>query len=295
MNVVYFSGGERGRVCLQSLVRSPCVIRGVVAAGTDAQLEVLCREHGLALYVDPNPNTLVFANLLASLRADVFVCSGYNRILKPLIFRIPSRGTLNLHGGRLPEYRGAAPINWQIINGEVVGGCCVLFMDEGIDTGPIAKQELYPITENDTHRSVLDKTFEIFPTILRQVLEDMESGTLSVVEQRREDGCHYSRRVPDDSRIHWRSHADRDVHNLVRGMQGPYPHAFTMWRDEEIQVERTTLLRDTVKGISGRVALTRGSGVIVICRDRGILVEEIRIRGQGVKPREVVRPGDQFS
>ena len=295
MNLVYFSGGERGRVCLKNLVRSPCEIRGVVAAAADAELAELCRKHDLELYVEAKPNTSVFAQLLVSLRADAFVCSGYNKILKPLIFRIPALGTLNLHGGRLPEYRGAAPINWQIINGEIVGGCCVLFMDEGIDTGPIAKQELYPIAEDDTHQSVLKRTLEIFPRLLLGVLKDMEAGTLSVVEQSRQDGCYFSRRIPQDSRILWCSLTARDVHNLVRGMQGPYPHAFTTWNGEEVQIERTVLLSDSVKGVPGRVALTRDTSVIVICRDRGILVEEIRFRGRSLRPRDVVKPGDHFT
>ena len=295
MKIVYFSQGERGRVCLENLLQSHHRVVGVVAADADPFLEQLCARNGLTLCVEPKPNTPAFADRLRSFDADVFVCSGYSRILKPLIFTIPPRGTLNLHGGRLPEYRGAAPINWQIINGEAVGGCCVLFMDEGIDTGPIARQELYPIAEDDTHRSVLDRTLRMFPRLLREVLDELEAGTLRVMEQRRDEGCHYSRRFPDDSRIDWSRQTDRDVHNLVRGMQGPYPHAFTMWRDEKVEIERTRPLVEAVCGTPGRVALTNGDGVIVICRNRGILVDQIRFRGACLSPRGIISIGEKFS
>jgi methionyl-tRNA formyltransferase len=294
MNVVYFSNGQRGIVCLRDLLRSAHRIRGVVASGADPELERVCVEHDLPLHIEPKPNTPVFADRLASMGADVFVCSGYNRILQPLIFTIPPRGTLNLHGGRLPDYRGAAPINWQIINGEVMGGCCVLFMDEGIDTGPVARQELYPIGEDDTHQSVLDRTLEIFPRLLREVLQEMDAGTLKVAEQDRDEGCHYSRRFPEDSRIHWCFQTDREIHNLVRGMQGPYPHAFTERHDEKMEIERTTLLGETVKGIPGRVVQTKGDGVIVICRNRGILLNEIHFRGTYSSARQVIKVGEKF-
>jgi methionyl-tRNA formyltransferase len=294
MKIVYFANGERGRVCLQALLASRHHIAGVVAAGGDAELEALCRSHAIPVHVEPHPNTPAFAHQLASLDADVFVCSGYNRILRPLIFTIPPRGTLNLHGGRLPEYRGAAPINWQIINGEAVGGCCILFMDEGIDTGPIARQELYSIGDDDTHQSVLNRTLEIFPRLLLDVLEELDAGRLRPVPQPSGDGTYYSRRFPEDSRIDWSSQSDREVHNLVRGMQGPYPHAFTMREGDKIDIECTSILADAVRGVPGRVALTRGQGVIVICRDRGILVEDIRLHGRSLKPRDVLKPGDRL-
>lgn len=294
MRIAYFCGGARGLACLRQLLRDGHTIAGVVASSGDPELERQCREHGLTLLVERQPNSEPFAARLAALGADLFVCSGYNRILKPLIFGIPPRGTLNLHGGRLPDYRGAAPINWQIINGESEGGCCVLFMDAGIDTGPIARQERYPIAPDDTHQSLLERTLDIFPRLLADVLRDMERGVLQAVPQDPGAGCHYSRRYPEDSRIDWAALSDREVHNLVRGMFGPYPHAFTERDGERIEIERTSLLADSVKGVPGRAALKRPEGVVVLCRNRGLLVEEVRHRGRRLPAREVMAIGDKF-
>ncbi len=295
MKIVYFSKGVRGTVCLAAALRAGHRIAAVVAGGPEQDLESLCRDNHLSLHAPANPNTLEFAELLGTLDAEIFVCSGYNRILKPMIFNIPHRGTINLHGGRLPFYRGAAPINWQIINGETVGGCCVLFMDEGIDTGPIIRQELYPITEDDTHASVLDKTLIIFPELLTEVLQGIENDNIRPLKQNLEEGCYYTRRYPDDSRINWRDMSDVQIHNLVRGMQGPFPHAFTFRENEKIEIEHTVLLKEDIKGVSGRVSLKRDDGVIVLCRNRGLLVNEIRIRGETLNPAYIFKMGEMLS
>ena len=295
MNVVYFSKGARGRVCLAALTRTAHRVVAVVATDPEADLTALCRDYGIQLLVERNPNTESFAGQLRALRADVFVCSGYSKILKPIVFSIPPKGTINLHGGRLPQYRGAAPINWQIINGERVGGCCVLYVDEGIDTAPILRQELYDISSDDTHQTVLDRTLEIFPRILVDVLDDIERGSAAARPQSREEGCYFSRRYPDDSRIAWAGQTDEEVHNLVRGMWGPYPHAFTTLRGEKLDVERTSILAETIRGIPGRVALKRDDGVVVICRNRGVLVREVRRDGAVLPARDVLRTGDTVS
>ena len=139
------------------------------------------------------------------------------------MFDLPPLGTINLHGGKLPEYRGAAPINWQIINGETSGGCSIIYVDEGIDTGDIIAQEIYPIEAHDTHASILEKTLEIFPRLLIQVLEQIENGTVKAQKQDPHAGSYYIRRYPSDSEINWDRLTDIQVHNLVRGMFGPYP------------------------------------------------------------------------
>jgi len=295
MKIVYFSKGVRGTVCLAEVLRGGHTIAAVVTSGRDDELKSLCESNKLPLYIPENPNTVELAGLLKTLNAEMFVCSGYNKILKPLIFKIPTLGTINLHGGRLPFYRGAAPINWQIINGETVGGCCVLFVDSGIDTGPIIRQELYPISEDDTHQSVLDKTLRIFPKLLTEVLQDFENGNIHASDQNLEDGFYYTRRYPEDSRINWRTMTDIQVRNLARGMHGPFPHAFTFRENEKVEIESTALLKENIKGVSGRVVLKRDEGVVVICMNRGIVVTEIRIRGETLNPRYIFNIGEMLT
>lgn len=295
MKIVYFSKGVRGTVCLAEVVRHGHTIAAVITNGRDDELTSLCESFHLPLHMPQNPNATEFAELLKAFDAEIFVCSGYNKILKPFIFEIPPRGTINLHGGQLPDYRGAAPINWQIINGETVGGCCVLFMDEGIDTGPIIRQELYPIRGDDTHRTVLEKTLQIFPRLLIEVLQDFENSNIHAVKQNPQGGSYYTRRYPEDSKIDWQTMTDLQVHNLVRGMQGPFPHAFTFRAGEKIEIEYTAILKEDIKGVSGRVPLKRSEGVVVICRNRGILVKEIRMGGEVRNPLAIFNLGEMLT
>ena len=292
MNIVYFSKGIRGIACLEAVLQAGYTVAAVIGSGRDDELNTLCEMNNLPLHMPEKPNTLEVAELLKTFEADIFVCSGYNKILKPIIFNIPRLGTINLHGGRLPFYRGAAPTNWQIINGENEGGCCILFLDEGIDTGPIICQESYQIAEDDNHQSILEKVLKIFPRLLVNVLHDFENDNIHSVEQNLDEGCHYTRRYPEDSRINWQTMTDVQIHSLVRGMNGPFPHAFTFRGDEKVEIDRTALLKEEIKGVSGRVPLKRNEGVVVLCQNRGILVKEIRIKGEKLNPRKFFNIGE---
>ena len=90
-------------------------------------------------------------------------------------------------------------------------------MDEGIDTGPIICQESYPISENDNHQSILEKVLKIFPRLLVNVLRDFDNNNIHSVPQNLDEGCYYTRRYPEDSRINWQAMTDVQIHNLVRG------------------------------------------------------------------------------
>ncbi|MCJ7717691.1 MAG: hypothetical protein MUO54_14390, partial [Anaerolineales bacterium] len=225
---------------------------------------------------------------------DLFILCGYNKILKSLIIDIPPLGTINLHGGKLPEYRGAAPINWQIINGETTGGCSIIYVDEGIDTGDIITQEIYPITAEDTHASVLEKTLNIFPPLLEKVLQQIESESVKAVKQDPLEGRYYTRRYPRDSQIDWQIMDDIQVHNLVRGMHGPYPAAFTHLGNLKIEIDKTRLMEEDIMGAAGRVSTKRGKAVIVMAKNQGIVVEEVTVNGKSVDPVEVMKIGDDL-
>ncbi len=294
MEIICFLKGSRGEVCLTEMLRSGHDVVAVVTSGVDEKLQAICSEHNLPLHNADKPNTPQFAETLKSINADLFILIGFNKILKPIIFEIPPLGTINLHGGRLPQYRGAAPINWQIINGERVGGCCILFVDKGIDTAPIIQQELYEISEEDTHQSVLEKTLQIFPRLLLSVLGDFERSSAQATPQDLNEGSYFARRHPEDSKINWNAMDDLQVHNLVRGMQGPYPHAFTYRAGEKVEIEYTSLLDQEITGISGRVVAKRNNGVIVVCQNRGLLVTEARVNDKLVKPNDVFKLGDML-
>ncbi len=286
MKIIYFSSGIRGITCLKYLIKKKFHIITVIYVSDDMELVKLCRMFEIKMIKNDLPNTKIFSEKLKTLDADLFILSGYNKILKPIIFTIPPLGVINLHGGRLPQYRGAAPINWQIINGEKIGGCCILFVDTGIDTGPIIRQQLYSIESEDTHISILNKTLKIFPRLLGVTLEAIESGTALGIPQDPQEGCYYTRRCPIDSEINWFLKNDIQVHNLVRAMYGPYPSAFTFCSGIKIEINETQLLNEEIRGISGRISMKREDGVVVICRNRGLLLRKIKVVNKYLQPQK---------
>lgn len=260
MKLAYFSHGPRGRACLQALEASTHEIVGLVGVEEADYLVEASEKAGAPLRRAPEPRDAAFTRQLEEWDADIFVCSGYNRILPPAVFDMPPEGTINLHGGRLPEYRGSAPLNWQLINGETVGGCAIIYLDAGIDTGPILEQQLYEISRDDTHRSLLRRTNDIFQSLLITVLDDIETGRAEPTEQDESRAGYYPSRYPRDSEIDWTRMSDEDVYNLVRAMDGPYPSAFTRLAGETIEIENAILCERSVYGPPGRVARreTRG-------------------------------------
>lgn len=294
MRLVYFSKGLRGSLCLKASLEAGQTIAAVVGVTPEAELDTLGKEAGFPVIYPTRINSPEVLEQLKAFQADCFVLSGYNKILKKPLIEIPPLGTINLHGGKLPEYRGAAPINWQIINGEEIGGCCIIYVDEGIDTGDIIAQEIYSITPEDTHASVLEKTLDIFPALLVKVLREIEAGTVKATAQNPEEGSYYCRRYPRDSRIDWKGLTDSQVHNLVRGMHGPYPAAFTYRGDQKVEIEQTRLLSETIRGVPGRVPHKRGRSVVVLAANRGILIDEILIEGNRIDPAVFFQIGDDL-
>jgi len=294
MNIVYFTKGQRGSTCLAAILEKGYSVNAVIGVVREEEIDRLAKKHGIPLVLLDKVNSPDSVQRLKDFTPDLFILCGYNKIIKKDVIEIPPLGTINLHGGKLPEYRGAAPINWQIINGETTGGCSIIYVDEGIDTGDIIAQEIYPIEPDDTHASVLKKTLDIFPRLLLQVLAQIEKGTVQAQKQDPLAGNYFGRRYPRDSMIDWEEMTDIQVHNLVRGMFGPYPAAFTYRDGVKIEIDRTELLEDTVSGSPGRVERIYGGDVVVTARNRGLLVKQITVNGAILEPSTWLMIGDDL-
>jgi methionyl-tRNA formyltransferase len=296
MRIVYFGNGLRGVRCLNALMEDRREVCAVVGHGESTDVLTAARENGLKTYWPEKVNDPAFLEELRKYGPDLFVLSGYNKILKKALIHIPTHGVINLHGGKLPEYRGVAPINWQIINGERIGGCCLLYVDEGIDTGDIIEQQSYRIEANDTAEDIIRKQLDLFPAMLIRAVKAVEEDSVGAVAQDADAGAYYTRRYPKDGRIDWRLMKAGQVHNLVRALRGPYPPAFCLYGGEKVAILKTRNVPQKIAGVAGRIALKRDGGVVVIAEDRGLLVQEIAFPydGAGVSPAEIFTTGDDL-
>ena len=294
MNIIYFGNGQRGVHCLEILLKEKYNISAIVGHIGDSDVVRLGKKHRIPTL---QPRKINENNIVGKLREyspDLFVLAGYRQILKKDLINVPKFGSFNLHGGKLPEYRGVAPINWQIINGETKGGCCIILLDEGIDTGDIVEQAYYDINVNDTAADIIDKQLEIFPPMLIRSIENIRRNKLTRVKQDLSVGAYYTRRYPKDGKINWHNLNAKQVHNLIRALNGPYPPAFCNYNGERYNILSSRLLDEKIMGLSGRIALRNKNGTVVIAKDKGLLITDIS-RQDGTKcSHKIFKLGDDL-
>lgn len=293
---VFFGKGARALACLRAMAAGPGAPILVVTLPGDQALAALAGELGLPVMAPARVNDPAFLAELAALDPDLFILAGYTQIVRREFLALPRRGTINLHGGRLPYYRGGSPINWQIINGETVGGCAIILVDEGVDTGPILAQQLYDIGPDDDAGQATQKTLEIFPPLLVTVIEHIAAGQERPQPQDPLHGTHYCKRYPQDGEIIWHRMSAAQAHNLVRALNGPgLPGAFTFLEGSKLAIHQARRLPGAYAGPPGRVAHKLPEGSVVMCQDTGLLLCQVSLPPGETRqhPNQVLRLGGQ--
>lgn len=202
-------------------------------------------EKGLKILQPEKLKNPDFVEDLRLLKADIQVVVAF-RMLPEIVWNMPPMGTINVHGSLLPQYRGAAPINWAVINGEKETGVTTFKLQHEIDTGNILLQESFPIGENETAGEVHDRMKEIGAQLLVITIKGIVDGTLlekpqKLVESNELTGAglkHAPKIFTETCRIHWNNPVTV-VHNLIRGVS-PFPGAFTMLNGKTFKIFKAT-------------------------------------------------------
>jgi methionyl-tRNA formyltransferase len=181
-------------------------------------------EHNLPVLQPTNLKSPEFLDELKTYRADLQVVVAF-RMLPEAVWRMPRLGTFNLHASLLPKYRGAAPINWAIINGEKETGVTTFFLQQEIDTGEIIFQEKVSISDTDTAGTLHDKLMHIGAKTVLKTVQAIEKGTVKTYPQNNEDACAAPKIFKNDCLIDWHN-TNEIIYNKIRGLS-PYPTAFT--------------------------------------------------------------------
>ncbi len=211
---------------------------------------------------------------------DLIFSVGWRRLLPKSIFSIPKFGVLNLHDSLIPNYRGFAPINWSIINGEKETGLTIHYIDEGIDTGDIILQKKININFEDTAFDVYNRLLDLSTELFQNVIHMIEKNMIQPQSQKTmSQGFFCSRRFPDDGKIDWKQ--DRVcIYNLIRALCDPYPNAFFIFNSEKYFVKNAKLIDDDYRGPSGKICAIRDGGIIVTCgnsyvKNQALLISKI--------------------
>ncbi len=273
MKIVFWIKGSRGVRCLTRVIESGYDIDLLVLQqqrGKQWYIEAvkLGQEHGIRVIEPEDPNDSETERALRSRAPDLFVLAGYGKIVKPNIISIPKVMCINLHGGKLPEYRGSSPMNWVLINGEEKFGISIIKLDSGVDTGDVIMARSFPIEQNSIIRELHEMADEVFPEMLVEVLRQLEDGTFSLKKQEISKARYYPLRFPDDGLIFWDMFTAKQIHNRIRALAEPYPCAFTYYQDRKVKLLSSKLRKTDFFGEPGRVYLKKRGKLLVCAMDK---------------------------
>ncbi len=243
----------------------------VKQAALDLGLEVIEAEN----LTDPG-----FIDRLKELNADIFFVAAF-KILPAEVFSIPSAGTVNLHASLLPDYRGAAPINWAVINGDTVTGLTTFFIEETVDTGDIILTETVAIDPDETAGELASRMKVIGAGLSSKTVEFIEKGSGPGQKQPAQGNRPAPRLFKKDGLIDWSGDA-RSIHNKVRGMN-PAPGAYTDWTKGPLKIHRTAIFDDTAQGNPGSIIdASPRKGPVVSCGTGSLRILELQPPGKKI-------------
>ena len=219
-----------------------------------------------------------FLEDLKSLRPDLIVVVAYGQILTSSVLSIPPRGCVNVHASLLPKYRGAAPIARAILGGEARTGVTTMFMDKGMDTGPILLTEETEIEDSDTMGTLHDRLAKMGAHLLGRTLDGLEQGTITPRPQDSSQATYAPKVEKEEGRINWEIPA-RQLFNLLRAFD-PRPGAFTLWGNRVLKLFLPKLVEMEAAEIPGTVAQAAANGVRIATSDGYLLVGELQLENR---------------
>ena len=208
---------------------------------------------------------------LQSFQPDVIVVVAYGKILPKAVLDLPRLGCINVHGSLLPKYRGAAPIQWTVINGDGTGGVTTMFMGEGLDTGDMLLKAETPVGAEETAGQLFDRLKDLGADLLLETLEKLEQGTLTPVPQNEEDATHAPMLSKELSVIDWSKPA-RELHNLIRGLN-PWPSAYSYLDGKKLKIHASRVVEGS--GEAGK-AFAKDGNLLVYCGEDALELTEIQ-------------------
>lgn len=235
--------------------------------------------HGLPVWQPRLKGQADIVEPLRQLRPDLIVVVAFGQLLSQAILDIPTLGALNVHASLLPRYRGAAPINWAIINGDDLTGITLMWLTLQMDSGDMLLQEAEPILEDDTAGSLGERLAAKGAGLLARVLPDLQRGHQTRTPQPKEGVTFAPVLTKNLQRLDF-SRPAVQLHRLIRGLD-PKPGAFTYYQDKVLKVFRPRLAMPLSSAPTpGTVLEVSDDGALVACGDRGLWLQELQLAGR---------------
>lgn len=256
-------------------VTQPDKPRGRGLSPLPSPIKLLALENGIPVLEPSKLKGESFMERLHALGPDLIAVVAYGKILPPAILKLPPKGCVNLHASLLPRYRGAAPINRAIVNGEKETGVCTMLMDEGMDTGDMLICERVPIGEEETAEELAETLSEKGAAVLLKTVELILRDALKPVPQDDSLATYAPVLRKEDGRVDW-TKSSSEIKDQVRGLY-PWPGAFTAWKGALLKIHRGMAIVGAATGSEpGAVLDTGRDGLLVACGKGAFAITELQ-------------------
>ena len=236
-------------------------------------------EYDIPVYQPQRARDEEFIEELKNLNPDVIVVVAYGQILPESILNIPKYGCINVHGSLLPKYRGAAPIQWAVLDGEEKTGITTMYMEKGLDTGDMIDKAEVVLDKKETAGSLHDKLMVLGADLLLETLKKLEDGTAVREKQNDEESCYAKMLSKDMGQIDFTKSA-REIECLIRGMN-PWPSAYTFLNGKTLKVWKCSVESGNCgKETPGTIIGVDKKGIHVACGTDKLILEEVQLEGK---------------
>ena len=239
----------------------------------------LALEHNIEVLQPERISDDSFCDLMKQMAPDILIVVAFGQILRRCLLDIPKFGAINIHASLLPKYRGAAPIQWAVLNNESVTGLTVMRMDEGLDTGPMLFQEELMIGENETAGQLHDRLASLSGDLMVRSLEKMAGKPIEEIPQDSSLSSYASKIGRDISLIDWTMDAEQ-ISAQIRGLD-PKPGAYTRLSGKEIKLFSPGIInKDIQTAVPGKVSIKNKEGLFVETGNGLIEIKEVQLQGK---------------
>jgi methionyl-tRNA formyltransferase len=286
LNIIFMGTPDFAIPSLTLLLASDNTLAGVITQpdrprGRGKQLQPppvkgLAQQHGIPIIQPGKVKDDDCMKWLKAQHPDLIVVVAFGQILPPRILRLPSHGCINLHASLLPNYRGAAPINWTIMNGDTKTGVTTMFMNEWMDTGDILLQRETAIEPDEDAPALRNRLATLGAKLLLETIHRLKRGELTALPQDHSKASYAPPLKKEDGRIDWQRSA-QEIQNQIRGTL-PWPGAFTRVGNKLFKIFKSELGRSTTKEPPGTVTDVSTCGITVITGNGHLLITEVQLQ-----------------
>ena len=286
MKLVFMGTPDFAVPCLEELIKAGHEIVGVFTQPdkpvgrkrvmTPPPVKVCAEKNGITVYQPDSVRTEESLSLMKELNPDCVVVVAYGKIIPSDMLKLPKFGFVNVHGSLLPKYRGAAPIQWSIIDGETKTGVTTMQMDDGIDTGDMLEVSETEIGENETAGELFDRLAEMGGKLIVSTLSKLEKGELTPIPQDHEKS-NYAKIISKEMALIDFNMSAENVFNLIRGFN-PWPIAYTIIGDKRLKVFAAEKI-GSVNGKAGEVVSSDGTLTVAFGDGNGLRFTDVQLEG----------------